>query len=129
MRTERTMFKFHNINLVVCLLAAAALNASAQQTLTWEQVRLRFEQNNPTLLADKLSIDESRAEEITAFLRPTPQFTLLADGTQIAPHNNVWRPFAGTFESPSLSYLHERRHKRELRLESGGRQAATVLSA
>jgi len=122
------MFKFHNFNLVVCVLAAAAVtvNASAQQTLTWDQVRLRFEQNNPTLLADKLSIDESRAEEITAFLRPNPQFTLLADGTQIAPHNDVWRPFAGTFESPSLSYLHERRHKRELRLESA--KKATLIA-
>jgi len=112
------MFRSHNLHLVVYLLLAAALTASAQQTLTWEQVRLRFEQNNPTLLADQLSIDESKAQEITAFLRPNPQFGLLADGTQIAPHNGVWRPFAGTFESPSISYLHERRHKRELRLES-----------
>ncbi len=122
------MSKFHNFNWVVCVLAAAALtrNASAQQTLTWEQVRLRFEQNNPTLLADKLSIDESKAEEITAFLRPNPQFTLLADGTQIAPHKDVWEPFAGTFESPSLSYLHERRHKRELRLESA--KKATLIA-
>jgi len=112
------MFRSHNLHLVVYLLLAAALTASAQQTLTWEQVRLRFEQNNPTLLADQLSINESKAQEITAFLRPNPQFGLLADGTQIAPHNGVWRPFAGTFESPSISYLHERRHKRELRLES-----------
>ncbi len=100
--------------------------AQTQTPLTWEQVRLRFEQNNPTLLADKLSIDESRAEEITAFLRPNPQLTLLADGTQIAPHKDVWEPFAGTFESPSLSYLHERRHKRELRLESA--KKATLIA-
>jgi outer membrane protein, heavy metal efflux system len=118
MRTEHAMFKFHNFSLAAWLLVAAAVSASAQQTLTWEQVRLRFEQNNPTLLADKLSIDESRAEEITAYLRPNPQFSLLADGTQISPHKGVWRPFAGTYESPSISYLHERRHKRELRLES-----------
>jgi cobalt-zinc-cadmium efflux system outer membrane protein len=81
-------------------------------------VRARFEQNNPTLQADKLSIDESRAQEITAFLRPNPQFTLSVDGTQVAPQKGVWRPFAGTFESPGINYLHERRHKRELRLES-----------
>ena len=114
------MFKFHHFSLAawLWLLLAAALSASGQQTLTWEQVRLRFEQNNPTLLADQLSIDESRAEEITAFLRPNPQFSLLADGTQISPYKGVWRPFAGTYESPSISYLHERRHKRELRLES-----------
>ena len=87
-------------------------------TLTWQNVRDRFEARNPTLLADKLSVDESKAEEITAYLRPNPTLSLTADGTQIAPNKGVWRPFAGTFESPSISYLHERRHKRELRLES-----------
>ena len=110
--------------LLVLTLGTAAASSAQQpaqppaQSWTWENVKDRFEQNNPTLLADKLSIDESRAQEITAFLRPNPQFGLLADGTQIAPHDGVWRPFAGTYESPSISYLHERRHKRELRLES-----------
>jgi outer membrane protein, heavy metal efflux system len=88
------------------------------QTLNWEQVRERFEQNNPTLLADKLSIDEAKAQEITAFLRPNPTLGLLVDGTQIVPNHGVWQPFAGTFESPSVSYLVERRNKRHLRLES-----------
>jgi outer membrane protein, heavy metal efflux system len=103
----------------ILLLALIALPASGQQTtLTWQQVRSRFEAANPTLLADQLNVSESRAEEITAYLRPNPTFTLTADGTQIAPHNGVWQPFAGTFESPAISYLHERRHKRDLRLES-----------
>jgi outer membrane protein, heavy metal efflux system len=65
-----------------------------------------------------LTIDESKAQEITAFLRPNPGVSLTADGTQIAPYKGVWRPFAGTYETPSISYLHERQHKRELRLES-----------
>jgi len=90
----------------------------APQAWTWEQVKERFQLDNPTLLADRLSVDESRAQEITAFLRPNPTFTLSVDGTQIAPENGVWRPFAGTSESPGISYLHERQHKRELRLES-----------
>jgi cobalt-zinc-cadmium efflux system outer membrane protein len=89
-------------------------------------VRARFEQSNSILLADKLNIDESKAQEITAFLRPNPTFTLSADGTQIAPDKGVWRPFAGTFESPSMSYLHERQHKRELRLESA--KKATLIT-
>src|ERR1700724_1962641 len=131
MRTERAMFKFHNFSLTAWLwlwlwIMFAAASARAQQALTWEQVRARFEQSNPTLLADKLSVDESRAQEITAFLRPNPTFTLLADGTQIAPDRRVWRPFAGTFESPSISYLHERQHKRELRLESA--KKATLIA-
>jgi len=120
------MFKLRNFGLAAWILAAAVLRASAQQALTWEEVRQRFEQSNPTLLADKLSIDESRAQEITAYFRPNPQLTLSADGTQIAPHNGVWKPFAGTFESPGISYLHERQHKRELRLESA--KKATLIA-
>jgi outer membrane protein, heavy metal efflux system len=96
--------------------------------LTWEQVRERFETSNPTLLAGKLNIDESKAQEITAFFRPNPTLTLTADGTQIAPHKGVWQPFAGTFESPGISYLHEREHKRELRLESA-RKGTSIASS
>ncbi len=103
---------------VVSVLFSARGRAQTPAAWNWEQVRQRFEQNNPTLLADKLSVDESRAQEITAYLRPNPTFSLTADGTQIAPEKGVWRPFAGTFESPGISYLQERQHKRQLRLES-----------
>ncbi len=92
--------------------------AVGRQTFSWEQIREKFETSNPTLLADSLNIDESKAQEITAYLRPNPQLSFTVDGTQIAPSQGVWRPFAGTFESPGVSYLHERAHKRELRLES-----------
>jgi outer membrane protein, heavy metal efflux system len=107
-------------------LAQAPSSPPAPQPLTWQNVRDRFEVSNPTLLADKLNVDESKAEEITAFLRPNPTFTVTLDGTQIAPNDGVWRPFAGTFESPDISYLHERRHKRELRLESA--KKGTVIA-
>jgi outer membrane protein, heavy metal efflux system len=112
------MLKLRWLCCTLFLLIGASVVAQTPAPLTWEQVRLRFELNNPTLLADKLNIDESRAQEITAFLRPNPQFTLTADGTQLAPDKGVWRPFAGTYETPGISYLHERQHKRELRLES-----------
>ncbi len=104
-------------SMSVMLLLGAGV-CSAQQALTWDQIRSKFEANNPALKADALSVDEMHASEITAFLRPNPQFTIAADGTQIAPHNGVWQPFAGTDVVPTLSYLHERDHKRELRLES-----------
>jgi len=111
----------------VCAQTASQPAASPPpQAWTWDQVKDRFELNNPNLLADKLNIDESKAQEITAFLRPNPDLTLSVDGTQIAPDKGVWRPFAGTFESPSISYLHERRHKRELRLESA--KKATLIA-
>jgi outer membrane protein, heavy metal efflux system len=107
-------------------LLSYSVRAFAQQTLTWEQVRSRFEATNPTLLADQLSVDESRAEEITANLRPNPTFDFTVDGTQIAPNHGVWQPFAGTFESPGISYLVERRHKRQLRLQSA--KKATLVA-
>lgn len=100
------------------LLGLTAISCGAQQAMTWEQVKSRFESGNPALKADALNVDEMRAEEITAYLRPNPQFTASADGTQIVPHDDVWQPFRGTDVVPSLSYLHERAHKRELRLQS-----------
>jgi cobalt-zinc-cadmium efflux system outer membrane protein len=111
---QKILWRYSALLLLICVSSTAG----AQQIFTWEQVRQRFEQNNPTLLADSLNIDESKAEEITAFLRPNPQFSLTADGTQIAPEKGVWKPFAGTFESPSISFLIERQRKRHLRLES-----------
>ncbi|HZU29329.1 MAG TPA: TolC family protein [Bryobacteraceae bacterium] len=97
----------------------------AQRAYTWEQVRTRFEMVNPTLRAGQLNIDESKAEEITAYLRPNPDFTFILD--QINPfttqprvngNGNVYNPFEYALPSWSSTYLHERRHKRELRLES-----------
>jgi cobalt-zinc-cadmium efflux system outer membrane protein len=99
-------------------IALLATSASAQQALTWDQVKAKFETVNPVLKADAANVEEMKAEEITAFLRPNPQFTFSADGTQLARHNGVWQPLAGTQYQPNISYLHEREHKRELRLES-----------
>ena len=111
--------------LILMIALATATGLLAQQAAqtpsqlwTWEQVKNRFEVNNTTLLAGKLNIDELRAQEITAHLRPNPDFTLSADGTQIAPSNGVWRPLAGTLVTPGVSYLFERRNKRGLRYEA-----------
>ena len=102
----------------VALLLLAQLPSPAQQPLTWDQVKARFEANNPALKADADNVDEMRAEEMTAYLRPNPQFNTTVDGTEIAPNNGLWQPLQGTFVEPGISYLHERDHKRELRLES-----------
>ena len=110
--------------LPTCYAAVAGLILSAsavcpgQQSLTWEQVKAKFEASNPSLKANALAVDESRAGEVTAYLRPNPQFTLSTDGTQIVPDNGVWQPLKGADIVPNVSYLHERDHKRELRLES-----------
>jgi cobalt-zinc-cadmium efflux system outer membrane protein len=92
--------------------------ASAQQAMTWDEVKAKFETVNPVLKADAANVEEMKAEEITAFLRPNPQLTFSTDGTQLSRHNGVWQPLAGTQYQPDASYLHERDHKRELRLES-----------
>jgi len=106
--------------LFTMLLLSHSLSSPvvAQQSYTWQQIRDRFEAANPTLLAGKLNVEELRAQEITAHLRPNPDFTLSADGTQIAPSKGVWQPLAGTFVSPGVSYLFERRNKRGLRFEA-----------
>ena len=114
-----------SVPVATLILAGSGM---AQRALTWREVRERFEAANPTLRAGQIGIDESKAQEITAFLRPNPNFTLTADGTQITPHNSVWRPLAGTYETPGISYLHERRHKRELRLESAQKATRVAVS-
>ena len=100
------------------VIAVAPAYAAGQQALTWDQVKTRFEAVNPALKADALNVDEVRAQEVTAYLRPNPTVGLLTDGTQLAPSNGAWVPFRGTYEQPSINYLHERQHKRELRLQS-----------
>jgi cobalt-zinc-cadmium efflux system outer membrane protein len=98
--------------------AFIATGLFGQTPLTWPQIKTAFEAANPTLKAAQLNIDESRAAEITAYLRPNPDFSLAADGLQVSRNGGVWRPFSGIVETPAVSYLHERRHKRELRLQS-----------
>jgi cobalt-zinc-cadmium efflux system outer membrane protein len=111
-------FPFGSGPIALVLFIPLATTCAAQQGFTWEQVKSKFESANPALKADALNVEETRANEITAYLRPNPQFTLSADGTQIAPRDGVWQPLSGTYVVPTLSYLHERQHKRELRLES-----------
>ncbi len=99
------------------LILLAATGACAQTPLTWQQVRDRFTASNPTLRAARLGIDESRADEITANLRPNPDLNATVD--QINPFTgNPYRPFGFALPLGSVTYLHERGHKRELRTES-----------
>lgn len=117
---------FRKLLMIPAFLLSPALSV-CQQTFTWEQIRNRFETANPTLKASELYIQESRANETTAYLRPNPNFSMLADGTQLVPHQGVWQPLVGTDYSPNVNYLHERQHKRELRRESA--QKATGIAA
>ena len=80
------------------LIAVSAGSALAQTALTWQQVREQFEKANPALQAGEIGIDESRAEEITANLRPNPYVTVLGD--QIDPFNGG--PPHGPLRIPSV---------------------------
>jgi cobalt-zinc-cadmium efflux system outer membrane protein len=115
-----------HLRFCLSLAVVVAQSVYAQKALTWQEVRDKFEAANPSLRAGQIGIDESRAAEITAYLRPNPTFTLSSDGTQIAPFHGVWKPSAGTTISPSFGYLHERQGKRELRRESA--QHATEVA-
>ena len=108
--------------------APQAAPSAVAHVWTWDTVKDRFELNNTTLQASRLNIDELKAQEITAHLRPNPNFTLSADGTQISPSNGVWKPFAGTFISPGVSYLFERRNKRNLRFEAAKEGTAVGIA-
>jgi cobalt-zinc-cadmium efflux system outer membrane protein len=116
--------------LCVTILIGIGVQQSglAQRTFTWPEIRDKFEATNPTLRSLEIGIEENKAQEITAYLRPNPDFTLATDGTQIAPYQGVWRPFSGTQVSTTGSYLHERQHKRELRKESAEKATAVSVS-
>jgi len=112
------MGSYHCLFLLMISIPQAMLSqTTAPAGLTWQQIRTQFEANNPALRAAELGIDESRAQEITAFLRPNPTATATLD--QFNPFwPNPYRPLVALLPLISTSYLHEREDKRELRLES-----------
>ena len=112
---------------------AAQAAQAAQQTpgaagaLSWEEVRAKFEAANPSLLAGAIGIEESKAQEVTAYLRPNPSFTALLD--QIDPFTtNPSHPLAMALPSGTITYLHEREHKRELRRDSAKEATGIAVS-
>ena len=117
---------------VVCVLvgsvAARAAAQPPQTVMTWTDIRDRFRTTNPTLLAGQIGIEESKAVEITAFLRPNPQCAMTLDqiGNTTATADNSANTFSASNLFGNCSYLHEREHKRELRRDSA--QGATAIA-
>ena len=135
MRWILMRWKLWSVGIVMALGVTLCAQATPQaapsamaQVWTWDLVKDHFELNNTTLQASRLNIDELKAQEITAHLRPNPGFTLSADGTQISPSHGVWKPFAGTLVSPSVSYLFERRNKRNLRFQAAKEGTAVGIA-
>jgi cobalt-zinc-cadmium efflux system outer membrane protein len=123
------------VQLALLVSIVLTQNMPAQTAFAWQQIKDKFEAANPTLQAAKLSIDESKAAEVTAYLRPNPDVTGTIDqinpfSTQPSPSGggSGYRPFAFAFPFGSVSYLHERQHKRELRLESAKKSTDIAAS-
>jgi outer membrane protein, heavy metal efflux system len=136
-QTEKVLRQSLRHIWIAGLLAAVWTPACcAQQTFTWSELRAMFEANNPTIVAGRIGIDESRAAETTAYLRPNPNVTGVFDQlnffTTQAPLNgsggNTYNPFRYALPSGSIDYLHERQNKRELRLESAKKGTAVAES-
>ena len=138
---SRTEFRFPATRrwlarIVIAFAAIPAVRLPAQSAFNWQQIKDKFEAANPTLKAARLNIDESRAAEITAYLRPNPDLTGTFDQinpftTQLPPSGgaSIYSPFAYALPSGSISYLHERQHKRELRLEAAKKSTDVAASA
>jgi cobalt-zinc-cadmium efflux system outer membrane protein len=112
-----------------CAMACCVgIVVAAQTPLTWQEIRARFDATNPTLQAGQIGIDESKATETTAFLRPNPQCALTLDqmGHTVATETNPTNFFSSSILAGNCSYLHERQHKRELRRDSA--QGATTIA-
>ena len=118
----------NRFGLGLLLIVVSAGSGFAQKVLTWQEVRDKFEAANPTLHAGQIGIDESRAQEVTANLRPNPSLTILAD--QIDPFSGgpPHGPFSYFLPSATVNFLWERQHKRGLRLESAQKGTAVVTS-
>jgi cobalt-zinc-cadmium efflux system outer membrane protein len=110
------------------LITALTAPLSGQTAFTWQQIVQKFEATNPTMKANQLNIDESRAAEVTAYLRPNPDLSTTADGFQVHSNNGIYRPLSGVVVTPGISYLHEREHKRELRRDQAKESTAIAES-
>ena len=111
---------------IAVVLVAGLLpgGAFAQTAFTWQQLMQKFEATNPTMKANRLNIDESKAAEITAYLRPNPDLSVSADGFQVHSNSGIYRPLSGIVTVTGVSYLHEREHKRELRRDQAKESTA-----
>jgi cobalt-zinc-cadmium efflux system outer membrane protein len=89
----------------------------AQRSLPWHEICDKLRLTNPTPRAGEIGIDESKAQEITAYLCPNPDVSVFVDQIDIFS-GNPYRPLGSAFPSVAGSYLHERQHNRELRGDS-----------
>ena len=114
--------------LALCVLLLFGLGAFAQEPWTWEKVRVRVEQNNPTLQAGRLSIDESKSAGNHCAPAAKPEFNADCGSDRSIRRRPTHGPLAYFLPLVSVNYLYERDHKRDLRLESAQKTTAIAIS-
>jgi cobalt-zinc-cadmium efflux system outer membrane protein len=111
---------------LLLIVFALGSRSWAQEPWTWKKVRERFETNNPTLRAGRLQVDEAKADEVTANLRPNPQLSVVLDQftvfnpSVLSANNAQW--------TPTVTQLIERQSKRHLRYQSAELAAQSAQS-
>ncbi len=114
--------------MVVLMLTAGAAYAQGPTRISLDDaIRLAL-QHNHTLLAARTTIEQSKDEEITAYLRPNP--TLFGDWDYLplfSPGSFTGSYFNNATEADlGLSYLIERGKKRQRRLQAAKDQTTVV---
>jgi outer membrane protein, heavy metal efflux system len=117
--------------IVAVVLSAGAAFAQGPVRISLDDtIRLAL-QHNHTLLAARTTIDQSKDQEITAYLRPNPELFGDWDYLPLFSPNS----FNGTYFNQStevdlgLSYLIERGKKRQHRLQAAKDQTAQTISS
>jgi cobalt-zinc-cadmium efflux system outer membrane protein len=122
----RLVWRIYVGSVIVSCVAVRSAAQTPQSSFTWAEIRDRFRATNPTLQAGRIGIDELRAAEITAYLRPNPLWSLTLD--QVG-NTEAGNPFSASNLSTAVSYLHERQQKRELRRDSAEHATDIATSA
>ena len=111
----RLLFRINALFLMIgAAWAQAPQNGSPPHTISMEDaVRIALAYNQ-SLRAQRLNIEQNRASEITAALKPNPTFTTLVDTIPLFSPQLI--RFNTQIYSESLAYTYERGGKREKRL-------------
>jgi cobalt-zinc-cadmium efflux system outer membrane protein len=111
------------------LLTGAAFGQGPVRITLDDAIRLAL-QHNHTLLAARTTIEQSKDEEVTAYLRPNPQLFGDWDYLPLFSPGNFNESYfnQSTEEDLGLSYLIERGKKRQRRLQAARDQTAMTIS-
>ncbi len=110
------MFRSQPIRVAVVALASAAMSSAQDlpKLISMDDaVRIALA-HNQTLRAQRLNVDQNRAEEITAGLKPNPTFSSLIDTIPLFSPQTI--RLSTQIYSEGLSYTVERGGKREKRV-------------